>query len=337
MRVKRRSNAIKFNLGLTYPALRNNRLYANATVIAFDDTYSKDKNGKIKLTRHDIIFKTDCEEKSFKHIQTWTRIENGVELAEYNVYPSFNLSADCPSLGSKSPELPSITPLAVFSVGCDYTLDVYEKKYTVHITARTKNTVSFTCDMLKANRPEDTRIFTAPITIDTESKSEIIYLLGDCRADNPDNVQEIPAETREITPKSRKPESAPASTPADIEHKLIDTKELHFAEKRKALDHNAAVITSCMFPEAVISLLMSISAKAVIQLGFHMGLFIAKPKGKKNVIAELFAQRLIARRDIRANVRSKSDNTAANNTANVPDGVKFFVGARRQICFKFED
>ncbi len=68
-----------------------------------------------------------------------------------------------------------------------------------------------------------------------------------------------------------------------------------------------------------------------------MGLFIAKPKGKKNVIAELFAQRLIARRDIRANVRSKSDNTAANNTANVPDGVKFFVGARRQICFKFED
>ena len=148
----------------------------------------------------------------------------------------------------------------------------------------------------------------------------------------------IPATVNDITPQQpTKKECATASAHDDIEHKLFDTKDLPFAEKRKALDHNAAVITSCMFPEAVISLLMSISAKAILQLGFHMRLFIAKPKGTKKVIAELFANRLIDSRNLHANVRTKPGNITAKSPANIPDGVKFFVGAKRQICFKFDD
>lgn len=132
-------------------------------------------------------------------------------------------------------------------------------------------------------------------------------------------------------------EVRPEAAPADIEHKLIETKDLHFSDKRKALDHNAAVITSCMFSEAVISLLSSISLQAILQLGFHMRLFIAKPKGKKNVVADLFAKRLIEYRELRANVRSTSDNITANNSASVPDGVKFFETKHRQLGFIFTE
>lgn len=341
VRVKRSSNHIKFKLGFSYPALRNNLLSANATVIAFDDVYTKDKNGKTKLFHHDIIFKTDADNKCFKHLQTWTHIDNGVEIAEYNVYPAFVISADCYALGSKTPQTSNVTPRAVFSVGCDYFLDVYERKYTIHITARTNDTVSFSCDMLKAKRQEDTRIFTTPVAVDPDTKSETLYFLGDCRADvHKIDSQEVPAEINYITPepttmpKKRKHNPAPAS---DIEHKLIETKDLHFAERRKALDHNAAVISSCMFSEAVISLLSSISLQAIIQLGFHMRLFIAKPKGKKNVVAEMFAKRLIERRYLHANVRTTSDNINAKKAASVPDGVKFFETKHRQLGFIFTE
>ncbi len=129
----------------------------------------------------------------------------------------------------------------------------------------------------------------------------------------------------------------PEAAPADIEHKLIETKDLHFAERRKALDHNAAVISSCMFLEAVISLLSSISPQAIIQLGFYLRLFIAKPKGKKNVIAELFAKRLIECRELHANVRSNPANINAKYSASVPEGVKFFETKHRQLGFIFTE
>ena len=341
IRVKRRSNSIKFKLGFTYPALRNDALSANATVIAFDDVYTTGKNGKFKLFRHDIIFKTDSDNKCLKHLQTWTHIDDGVEIAEYNVYPAFVISADCYALGSNAPQSSNVTPRAVFSVGCDYSLDVHERKYTIHITARTNDTVSFSCDMLKAKRQEDTRIFTTPVAVDPDTKSENLYFLGICRADEHKiAVQEVPAEINDITPetkaqpKSRKHEHAPAS---DIEHKLIETKDLHFSERRKALDHNAAVISSCMFSEAVISLLSSISLQAILLLGFHMRLFIAKPKGKKNVIAGLFAKRLIECRELHANVRSNPANINAKYSASVPEGVKFFETKHRQLGFIFTE
>ena len=195
--------------------------------------------------------------------------------------------------------------------------------------------------MLKAKRQEDTRIFTTPVAVDPDTKSENLYFLGNCRADEHKiAVQEVPAEINDITPetkaqpKKRKHNPAPAS---DIEHKLIETKDLHFAERRKALDHNAAVISSCMFSEAVISLLSSISLQAILLLGFHMRLFIAKPKGKKNVISGLFAKRLIECRELHANVRSKPANINANNSASVPDGVKFFETKHRQLGFIFTE
>ena len=166
-----------------------------------------------------------------------------------------------------------------------------------------------------------------------------------------DAVQNVPAEINDITPqpkpqqktrnhehtqKTHKPESA-----SDSEHKLIDTANLHFQERRAALDHNAAVISSCMFHEAVISMLLKISPATIIQLGFHMGLFIAKPKGKKIVIAESFAKRLINRRDFHA-VKSASVHThtaqhTSNNTAGIPDNVKFFEAKHRQLAFVFTD
>ncbi len=246
-----------------------------------------------------------------------------------------------------------------FVVGQDYRLMSYkEEKFTATITARTKNTVSFTCEELFPKGLADIRFFTAPIYIDTciiRSECFRVPLLGVCDsandipkcsrnnqwcADMPDAVQEVPAEINNITPeskaqpKTRKHNPAPAS---ELEHKLIETKDLHFSERRKALDHNATVISSCMFSEAVISLLSSISLQAILQLGFHMRLFIAKPKGKKNVVADLFAKRLIEYRELRANVRSTSDNITANNSASVPDGVKFFETKHRQLGFIFTE
>ncbi|MBQ4430108.1 MAG: hypothetical protein II877_01295, partial [Synergistaceae bacterium] len=172
----------------------------------------------------------------------------------------------------------------------------------------------------------------------TEEYSSLPELIF--RADNPDAVKEIPAEINDITPetkaqpKIRKHNPAPAS---DIEHKLIETKDLHFSEQRAALDHNAAVISSCMFHEAIVSMLLKISPAAICQLGMHMGLFIAKPKGKKIVIAEAFAKRLIERRELHA-VKSASVHThtaqhTSINTAGVPDNVKFFETKHGQLTF----
>ena len=162
------------------------------------------------------------------------------------------------------------------------------------------------------------------------------------RANQPDTVQPVIAEINNITqepkpqPKSRKPESD-----SDIEHKLIDTKDLHFSELRNALDHNAAVISSCLFHEAIVSMLLKISPAAIIQLGFHMGLFIAKPKGKKIAIAEAFAKRLIERRDLHAvksaSVHSHTAKQTSINTANIPDSVKFFETKHGQLAFMFTD
>ena len=172
----------------------------------------------------------------------------------------------------------------------------------------------------------------------TEEYSSLPELIF--RADNPDAVKEIPAEINDITPetkaqpKIRKHNPAPAS---DIQHKLIETKDLHFAERRAALDHNAAVISSCMFHEAIVSMLLKISPAAICQLGMHMGLFIAKPKGKKIAIAEAFAKRLIERRELHA-VKSASVHThtaqhTSNNTAGIPHNVKFFETKHGQLTF----
>ncbi len=164
----------------------------------------------------------------------------------------------------------------------------------------------------------------------------LIERIDYCRKDKAywTQLKQEKSQTEQAQPKTRKPNPAPAS---DIEHKLIETKDLHFSEKRDALDHNAAVISSCMFHEAIVSMLLKISPAAIFQLGMHMGLFIAKPKGKKIVIAEAFAKRLIEHRELHAvkfaSVHTHTAQHTSNNTAGIPHNVKFFETKHGQLTF----
>ena len=96
-----------------------------------------------------------------------------------------------------------------------------------------------------------------------------------------------------------------------------------------------------MFHEAIVSMLLKISPAAIFQLGMHMGLFIAKPKGKKIVIAEAFAKRLIEHRELHAkkaaSVHTHNAQHTSINTDGIPDNVKFFETKHGQFAFIFTD
>ena len=147
-------------------------------------------------------------------------------------------------------------------------------------------------------------------------------------------AKKLKASQQKTQSQPRKENPASAS---DSEHKLIDTKDLHFSENRKALEHNAAVITPCLFPEAAVALLMSISAKAVIQLGSYMGLFIAKQKGSKNAVVQEFVKRLFNIRDTHSNKPSNDPTTPSRFTLHIPEGVKIVQLKNRQLGFIFTE
>lgn len=146
-------------------------------------------------------------------------------------------------------------------------------------------------------------------------------------------AKKLKASQQKTQSQPRKENPAPAS---DSEHTLIDTKDLHFSDRRKALEHNAAVITPCLFPEAAVALLMSISAKAIIQLGLYLGLFIAKQKGSKNAVIQEFVKRLFNLRETRSNQQNSNYATTPSQfTLHIPEGVKIVQLKNRQLGFIF--
>ena len=133
--------------------------------------------------------------------------------------------------------------------------------------------------------------------------------------------------------KTRKPKPAHAN---DSAHKLINLDGLHETERRNARNHNIALLSACMFPEAVISLLMSATVHTVKSLGLHLGYMCKATKGDKKLLAEKFAAEMFRIRNRKKSPVAQAGQTA-KTTALVPDGVKFEVNKKRQICFTFED
>ncbi|MBQ4431895.1 MAG: hypothetical protein II877_10355 [Synergistaceae bacterium] len=132
---------------------------------------------------------------------------------------------------------------------------------------------------------------------------------------------------------SRKPKPAHAN---DSAHKLINLDGLHETERRNARNHNIALLSACMFPEAVISLLMSATVHTVKALGLHLGYMCKATKGDKKLLAEKFAAEMFRIRN-RKKSPAVQEGQTAKTPAHVPDGVKFEVNKKRQICFTFED
>ena len=132
---------------------------------------------------------------------------------------------------------------------------------------------------------------------------------------------------------SRKSKPAQAN---DSAHKLINLDGLHETERRNARNHNIALLSACMFPEAVISLLMSATVHTVKALGLHLGYMCKATKGDKKFLAEKFADEMFRIRNLKKSPVAQARQTA-KTPAHVPDGVKFEVNKKRQICFTFED
>lgn len=107
-------------------------------------------------------------------------------------------------------------------------------------------------------------------------------------------------------------------------------------ERKNARNHNIAVLSACLFPEAVISLLMKANTYTVKALGLHLGYLSRKSKGSKKSIVDAFTAELFRLRN--RNISHAAAPAAVKSLPwTIPDNVKLSTNNKRQICFFFTD